>query len=59
MLSAPLRFIRFLRLIVLDDVFLLIIFVIIAEVVVIQIIGPFGIGLLFSELEPVHSTART
>lgn len=36
---APLHFIRFLRLVVLDDVLFLIIFVIIAEVVVIQIIG--------------------
>lgn len=59
MLSAPLRFIRFLRLIVLDDVFLLIIFVVIAEVVIVQIIGALGIRLLLSELEPVHSAART
>ena len=59
MLSAQLRFIRFLRLVVLDDVFLLIIFVILAEVVVIQIIGSLGIRLLLSELEPVHSAART
>lgn len=43
MRSAPLHFICFLRLVVLDDVFLLIIFVIIAEVVVIQIIGALGI----------------
>src|SRR5574344_1021334 len=59
MRSAPLHFICFLRLVVLDDVLFLIIFVIIAEVVVIQIIGPLGIGLLLSELEPVHSTACT
>ena len=35
MLSAQLRFIRIIRLVILDDVFLLIIFVIIAEVVIV------------------------